>query len=632
MKEKMEQVDHVEKIVWYDDFMDISVPMELMPDKVRNIFLSEDGNATLMIAVFDVTMSSDEAMNAITELRKIATEQTFISGMTAIVEDTKELSDSEAPVYVLLAVVLCTIILMLTMDSFLAPIFFLLSIGMAVVYNLGSNFIFGEVSYVTKALAAVLQLGVTLDYSIFLWHSYEEQKSLRVKEGMTAADLTPGEKREAMAASINATLTSVVGSSVTTMAGFIALCFMSFTLGMDLGLVMAKGVLFGVISCVTILPSMILIFDKLIEKTHHRALLPNFKKIPAFVQKFYPLMLVIFAIVWIPAIKGYFNTDVYYNLDSTLPDDLPSVTANTKLSDEFNMNSTHMILVPDTMESKKVAELSEELKQIDGVKSVLGVDAIVGSEIPRELIPQKVLDIFDEGGWQMILVMSEYKTASDEVNDQCDQISTLIKSYDSSSMLVGEAACTKDLIEITNHDFNVVNWVSIGVIAVIILLVFRSLSLPVILVAAIEFAIFINMGIPYYTHTTLPFIASIVIGTIQLGSTVDYAILMTTRYKTERYSGKPRKEAVYIAHATSIPSVLVSAFSFFAATFGVGMYSQIDMISSLCTLMARGALISMVTVIFILPALLYACDWVIIHTSLGFRPKKLKAVSRSQMA
>jgi len=472
MKEKMEQVDHVEKIVWYDDFMDISVPMELMPDKVRNIFLSEDGNATLMIAVFDVTMSSDEAMNAITELRKIATEQTFISGMTAIVEDTKELSDSEAPVYVLLAVVLCTIILMLTMDSFLAPIFFLLSIGMAVVYNLGSNFIFGEVSYVTKALAAVLQLGVTLDYSIFLWHSYEEQKSLRVKEGMTAADLTPGEKREAMAASINATLTSVVGSSVTTMAGFIALCFMSFTLGMDLGLVMAKGVLFGVISCVTILPSMILIFDKLIEKTHHRALLPNFKKIPAFVQKFYPLMLVIFAIVWIPAIKGYFNTDVYYNLDSTLPDDLPSVTANTKLSDEFNMNSTHMILVPDTMESKKVAELSEELKQIDGVKSVLGVDAIVGSEIPRELIPQKVLDIFDEGGWQMILVMSEYKTASDEVNDQCDQISTLIKSYDSSSMLVGEAACTKDLIEITNHDFNVVNWVSIGVIAVIILLVF----------------------------------------------------------------------------------------------------------------------------------------------------------------
>ena len=599
MKEKMSEVPHIDKIVWYDSIADISIPAELFPDRIRRIFLSEDGNATMMVAVFDVTMSSDEAMEAVRALRKIANEQTFISGMTAVVEDTRELSDREAPVYVLIAVILCTIVLMLTMDSFLAPLFFLLSIGFAVIYNLGTNIVFGQVSYVTKALAAVLQLGVTLDYSIFLWHSYEEQKTLLAQSRPDECDKDM--KQEAMAAAISATLSSVVGSSVTTMAGFLALCFMSFTLGKDLGLVMAKGVLFGVVGCVTVLPSMLLIFDRAIERTHHRALLPQFKKIPRFVQRCYPLLLIAFALIWIPAVKGYFNTQVYYNLDSTLPESLPSVTANRKLSEDFGMNTTQMILVPSDMDPEAVSELCGELK--------------------------KIVMVFEKGGWQMLLMMSEYKTASPEVNRQCSEITQVISRYDSRCMLVGEAACTKDLIEITNHDFNTVNWVSIGVIAVIILFVFRSVSLPVILVAAIEFAIFINMGIPYYTGTTLPFIASIVIGTIQLGSTVDYAILMTTRYRTERESGKDRKESIYIAHSTSIASILVSAFSFFAATFGVGLYSEIDMISSLCTLMARGALISMVTVIFILPALLYAFDRVILYTSLGFRPKKQTDIS-----
>ena len=625
MKEKMSEVPHVDKIVWYDSIADISIPAELFPDRIRRIFLSEDGNATMMVAVFDVTMSSDEAMEAVRALRKIANEQTFISGMTAVVEDTRELSDREAPVYVLIAVILCTIVLMLTMDSFLAPLFFLLSIGFAVIYNLGTNIVFGQVSYVTKALAAVLQLGVTLDYSIFLWHSYEEQKTLLAQSRPDECDKDM--KQEAMAAAISATLSSVVGSSVTTMAGFLALCFMSFTLGKDLGLVMAKGVLFGVVGCVTVLPSMLLIFDRAIERTHHRALLPQFKKIPRFVQRFYPLLLIAFALIWIPAVKGYFNTQVYYNLDSTLPKSLPSVTANRKLSEDFGMNTTQMILVPSDMDPEAVSELCGELKKIDGIKSVLGIDALIGSEIPRELLPGEILQVFEKGGWQMLLMMSEYKTASPEVNRQCSEITQVISRYDSRCMLVGEAACTKDLIEITNHDFNTVNWVSIGVIAVIILFVFRSVSLPVILVAAIEFAIFINMGIPYYTGTTLPFIASIVIGTIQLGSTVDYAILMTTRYRTERASGKNRKESICIAHSTSIASILVSAFSFFAATFGVGLYSEIDMISSLCTLMARGALISMVTVIFILPALLYAFDRVILYTSLGFRPKKQTDIS-----
>ena len=562
LKAQMEEVDHVKSIIWYDTFADISIPVDLLPDKVKNAFLKDD--CTVMAIIFDTTMSADETMDAIKELRKLADKQCFISGMTAVVTDTKDLSEAEAPIYVALAVLLCAIVLALTMDSFLIPVLFLLSIGMAIVYNLGTNIFMGQISYITKALAAVLQLGVTLDYSLFLWHSYEEQK-----------ERFPEDKKKAMARAITYTLTSVVGSSITTIAGFIALCFMSFTLGLDLGIVMAKGVVFGVVGCVTILPSMILVFDRAIEKTRHRPLLGNFKQIPRFVQKFYPLILVVFTVIWIPAIKGYNNTEVYYNLDTTLPEDLPSIQANNKLD-------------------------------------------------PRELIPKKALEMLENENYELMLVTNEYKVATDEVNAECEALNNILKKYDPNGMLVGEAPCTKDLIEITNHDFNTVTSVSVGIILVIILLVFRSLSLPVILVAVIEFAIYINMGIPYYAGTSIPFIASIVIGTIQLGSTVDYAILMTSRYKAERHAGKSRKEAIEIAHSASIPSILVSAFSFFAATFGVGLYSEIDMISSLCTLLARGALISMVVVIFVLPSMFLLLDRVIIYTSRGFRPKKNK--------
>ena len=619
LRQEVEQVPHVDSAIWYDSIADISVPKEFLPQKLQDVFIN--GDSTVIAVFFDTSSSADETIEAIEKIRDIAGEHCYVSGISALVADLKNLCEREEPIYVGMAVLCAFGAMMLLTDSWLVPLVFLAGIGITILYNLGTNVVFGEISYITKALAAVLQLAVTMDYSIFLWHSYEEQKTLRA-DGVPAEQMSLQQKEDAMACAINATLASVVGSSVTTMAGFLALCFMSFTLGLDLGLVMAKGVLFGVVSCVTILPAMILTFDRAIGKTRHRALLPSFRKIPRFVQRFYPLLLIIFALLWIPAVKGYFHTEVYYNLDSTLPETLPSIRANRKLSDSFHMNTTHMVLVPLDLETEKVAELSEELKQIDGIRAVIGIDALVGSEIPRELIPDQIRTMFEKGNWQMLLLMSRYRTASEEVNRQCDEISRVIRRCDSRCMLVGEAACTKDLIEITNRDFNTVNWVSIGVIAAIILLVFRSLSLPVILVAAIESAIFINMGIPYYTNTTLPFIASIVIGTIQLGSTVDYAILMTTRYRTERASGKDRKESVLIAHASSISSILVSAFSFFAATFGVGLYSEIDMISSLCTLMARGALISMVTVIFILPALLYAFDRVIIYTSAGFRPRR----------
>ena len=611
LKAQMEKVEHVKSIVWYDTFADISVPADLLPDKIKKAFLKDD--CTVMAVIFDTTMSADETMDAIKELRKLADKQCFISGMTAVVTDTKDLSEAEAPIYVALAVLLCAIVLALTMDSFLIPVFFLLSIGMAIVYNLGTNIFMGQISYITKALAAVLQLGVTLDYSIFLWHSYEEQE-----------ERYPEDKKKAMARAITYTLTSVVGSSITTIAGFIALCFMSFTLGLDLGIVMAKGVVFGVIGCVTILPSMILVFDRAIEKTRHRPLLGNFKRIPHFVQKFYPLILVLFAVIWIPAIKGYDNTEVYYNLDTTLPEDLPSIQANSKLEKEFQMNATHMLLVDSELDAKTIEKMVSEMKEVDGVKTVVGIDAMLGPEIPRELIPKKALEMLENENYELMLVTNEYKVATDEVNAECEALNNILKKYDPNGMLVGEAPCTKDLIEITNHDFNTVTSVSVGIILVIILLVFRSLSLPVVLVAVIEFAIYINMGIPYYTGTPLPFIASIVIGTIQLGSTVDYAILMTSRYKAERQAGKSRKEAIEIAHSASIPSILVSAFSFFAATFGVGLYSEIDMISSLCTLLARGALISMVVVVFVLPSVFLLLDRVIIYTSMGFRPKKNK--------
>ncbi|MSS15823.1 MMPL family transporter [Lachnospiraceae bacterium Oil+RF-744-WCA-WT-11] len=613
MKKKMEKVDHVEKVLWYDDFADISIPVEVLPDKIKDAFYREDKNETLLMVVLKTGTSSDESGDAIEALRKIAKKQCFISGMTAGLIDTKALADKEAPVYVILAVILCLIVLQLTMDSFMAPLLFLVSIGMAVLYNMGTNWIFGKISYVTKALAAVLQLGVTLDYSIFLWHSYIEQR-----------DRHPDDPKHAMATAIKATLSSVIGSSITTVAGFLAMCFMTYRLGINLGLVMAKGVLFGVATVVTVLPALILVLDKPLQKTRHKAIIPNFKWIPDWVQKYYPILLVVFGLIWLPAAYGQSHTNVYYDLARTLPKSLPSVQANTKLEDDFDMSTTEMVLAPQSVSRKDMEQMEKKIRDLDGVTAVLGIDNIVGSQLPEEMIPTELWDTFNSKNWRMFIIMSNYKLASDEVNQQCDQIQKIIKGYDKNCMLVGEAPCTKDLIETTNTDFTVVNWTSIAMVAVIIFFVLQSVSLPVILVAAIEFAIFINMSIPFFMHQTLPFIASIVIGTIQLGSTVDYAILMTTRYKFERSTGKSRKESVYIAHRTSINSILVSALSFFGATFGVSLYSKIDMISSLCTLLARGALISMVTVVFILPALLYACDGLIVHTSLGFLPKKGK--------
>lgn len=606
LKEQMEQVEHVDSVIWYDSIMDISIPDEILPENIRDAYRNED--CTMMAILFETTMSSDETMDAITEIRKLTDKQCFISGMSAVVTDTKDLCDKEVPIYVTIAVVLSLLVLSLTMDSFLIPIFFLLSIGMAIVYNLGTNVFKGEISYITQALTAVLQLGVTMDYSIFLWHSYQEEKKQNGKD-----------KEEAMADAIAATFSSVIGSSITTVAGFVALCFMTFTLGLDLGIVMAKGVVIGVICCVTVLPSMILIFDKAIEKTCHKPLLPSFQKVSRFIVDKYWIFLILFVILLVPAVYGYTHTDVYYNLDSSLPEDLPSIQANTKLEEEFNMNSTHMILIDSGLKEKDINRMITEIEKVDGVKTVLGLESVVGPMIPQSMIPEELKSKLDNGEWKLMLVMSEYKVASDEVNEQCDAINKIIDTYDEKGMLIGEAPCTKDLIEITDKDFNTVSIVSIGVILLIILFVFKSVSLPIILVCVIEFAIFINMGIPAYTNTVLPFIASIVIGTIQLGSTVDYAILMTTRYKRERSNGCEKKEAVTIALSTSMTSIIVSALSFFAATFGVGCYSEIDMISSLCTLMARGALISMVVVILVLPAALMLFDKLIIHTTIGFK-------------
>ena len=605
LKEEIEQVAHVEKVIWYDSVMDISVPMEMMPDAVYEAFNS--GDATMMAIIFGETTSADGTMEAIEEIRKVADKNCFLSGMSAVVTDTKNLSEREAPIYVCIAVLLSCLVLSLTMDSFLIPFLFLLSIGMAIVYNLGSNVFMGEISYITKALSAVLQLGVTMDYSIFLWHSYQENKR-KVPD-----------RKEAMAKAIGETITSVVSSSMTTVAGFIALCFMSFTLGMDLGIVMAKGVVFGVIACVTVLPSLILVCDKALIKTKHKALLPDMKGIGCFVTKHYRVFIVLFIATLFPAIFGYKNTAVYYNLDETLPKDLPSIMANEMLNENFDMNATHMLLLSADLPTKDVKHMADEMKQVEGVNWVLGLNSIKGDAIPDELIPGELKSSLVSDNWQLLLIGSQYKVASGEVNSQCEKLSAICKSYDSKGMLVGEAPCTKDLIEITDKDFNTVSVVSIGVIFIIILLVFKSVSLPMILVAVIETAIFVNMGIPYYTGTQIPFIASVVIGTIQLGATVDYAILMTTRYRKERYGGMEKREAVTVA---CVKSIVVSALSFFAATFGVGLYSNIDMISSLCTLMARGALISMVSVIFILPSMFMVFDKIIIRS--GVRNKKRK--------
>ena len=608
LKEKIEQVDHVKKVLWYDSFLSTKIPMEILPAEIYDAF--NEGDATMMFVLFDESTSGDGTMAAVEEIRRIADKDVFLAGMTGVLVDTRDLSDAEAPIYVIIAVILATVVLMLSMDSFIIPFLFLASIGLAIMYNLGTNFFLGSISYVTKALAAVLQLGVTMDYSIFLWHSY-------------LAELESGKGRErAMADAIDETFSSVIGSSVTTIAGFIALCFMSFTLGLDLGLVMAKGVLFGVISCVTILPSMILVFDRVLMKTRHKPLLPDLRGIGRFVTGHYRAFALLFVLLLIPAVYGYTHTSVYYNLDSTLPRDLPSIVANQKQSEDFNTGATDMILIGSDVSERDIKIMAGELKKIDGVNYVLGLNSLKGGAIPEELIPDRLKEALESENWQLLILGSSYQIASNEVNDQCDRIESLIKEFDPDAMLIGEAPCTRDLIHVTARDFATVSSVSIGVIFAIILLVFRSISLPFILVLTIEFGIFINMGIPAYTGTVIPFIASIVIGTIQLGSTVDYAILLTTRYRRERLSGTEKQEAVAAALDASAKSILVSAMAFFAATFGVGLYSNIDMISSLCTLMARGALISMGCVIFALPSFLMIFDKAVMATSLGSRKKK----------
>lgn len=612
LKEKVEKVDGVENVLWYDSLADISVPQSVLPSKLYDEYNTEDG--TMMAVFFKDGTSSDETMKAITEIRKITGEQCFLSGMSAIVEDTKELAEKETPLYVLIAVALSALVLAITMESIFVPVLFLLSIGIAIVYNLGTNVFFGEISYITKALAAVLQLGVTMDYSIFLMHSYQEQQ-VRYN----------GDKERAMAHAISQTFSSVIGSSVTTVAGFIALCFMSFTLGKDIGIVMAKGVIFGVLVCVTVLPSMILCCDKLIEKTKHKPLLPDIGRISDKVTKRYVIYVVAFVILLFPAIYGNNHTGVYYNLDESLPKDLPSVIANTKLKEDYNMNTTHMILVDSSVAGSDVKKMSQEIEKVDGVKWVLGLDNLVGSGVPADMLPESVTGMLKNDKYQLLMVNSTYKVATDKVNKQIEQIDKIMDKYDKGAMLVGEGPLTKDLINITDTDFKRVSAVSIGIVFVIILLLFKSVTIPVILVGVIEFAIFVNMGIPFYTGTKLPFVASIVIGTIQLGATVDYAILMTTRYQRERIRGAGKFDAITTAHKFSAQSIIVSALSFFAATIGVGLYSNIDMISSLCILMARGALISMVVVVLILPSLFMVFDKIIVKTSKGFRPTGLKS-------
>lgn len=612
LKEKVEKVDGVANVLWYDSLADISVPQSMLPSKLYDEYNTEDG--TMMAVFFKDGTSSDETMKAVTEIRKVTGKECFLSGMSAIVEDTKELAEKETPLYVLIAVALSALVLAITMESIFVPVLFLLSIGIAIVYNLGTNVFFGEISYITKALAAVLQLGVTMDYSIFLMHSYQEQQ-VRYN----------GDKERAMAHAISQTFSSVIGSSVTTVAGFIALCFMSFTLGKDIGIVMAKGVIFGVLVCVTVLPSMILCCDKLIEKTKHKPLMPDIGRISDKVTKRYVIYVVAFVILLFPAIYGNNHTGVYYNLDESLPKDLPSVIANTKLKEDYNMNTTHMILVDSSVAGSDVKKMSQEIEKVDGVKWVLGLDNLVGSGVPADMLPESVTSMLKNDKYQLLMVNSTYKVATDKVNKQIEEIDKILDKYDEGAMLVGEGPLTKDLINITDTDFKRVSAVSIGIVFVIILLLFKSVTIPVILVGVIEFAIFVNMGIPFYTGTKLPFVASIVIGTIQLGATVDYAILMTTRYQRERSRGAGKFDAITTAHKFSAQSIIVSALSFFAATIGVGLYSNIDMISSLCILMARGALISMVVVVLILPSLFMVFDKIIIKTSKGFRPSDLKS-------
>ena len=611
LRERIEEVDHVATVLWYDSFMDLSVPMEILPDEYYDIFNS--GNATMMAVFFETSTSADETLDAAAQIKELAGEQCFVSGMTAMVADLKELCEREEVIYVVLAVVLSSVVMTAFLDSLALPVIFLISIGMAILLNMGTNIFFGEISFLTQALAAVLQLAVTMDYSIFLWHSYVEQQ-----------ERFEGDKKRAMAHAIKATITSVVGSSITTVAGFIALCFMSYTLGLDLGLVMAKGVVFGVLGCVTILPSMILVLDRFIEKTRHRPLMPDFGKIVRFVVKRYPVFLILFVLVLPVSYYGYNKAggEVYYNLGGSLPEYMGYVQATNKLEDEFSAGATHMVLLDKNVSAKDVKNMVAEMKEVEGVEFALGMDSVIGSRIPDEMIPDKAREELESENWKLLLIQSKYSTATDEVNMQIAKLQEIMKKYDETGMLIGEAPCTKDLIEITDRDFQVVNTISIIAIFVIIAAVLKSISLPVILVAVIEFAIFINLGIPHFTGTSLPFIAPICISTIQLGATVDYAILMTTRYKRERFMGQDRVGAISTALETSLPSVIVSALGFFAATLGVAVYSDVDMIRSLCALMARGAIVSLLAVAFILPAMFLVFDRLICATSAGFRPKK----------
>ncbi len=616
LKSKIEKVDHVETVVWYDSIADISVPMEMLPEKVYKAFNTD--HSTMMAVFFDSATSADITMDAIREIRSIAGEQCFVSGMSALVTDLKDLCESEEPIYVAIAVLLATAAMLLFLDSWIAPFIFLLSIGMMILLNLGSNFFLGEISYITKALSAVLQLAVTMDYSIFLWHSYNEQ--LKLHE----------DHKEAMAVAVHNTFTSVLGSSITTIAGFIALCFMSFTMGRDLGIVMAKGVLLGVIGCVTVLPALILLFDKPLQKTKHRALIPDMGKFSKGVTKVFPIFLVIFALIAAPAYYGYSktNNEVYYDLGKCLPDDIGYVIANSKLQEDFDVASTHMLLVNSSLSPKTIRAMTKEMEKVDGVKYVLGLESVIGSRVPEEILPDSVKSVLKSDKWELILISSKYRVTSDEVNNQVGELNTILKKYDSSGLLIGEAPCMKDMIETTDHDFRVVTLISILAIFIIIAFVEKSISLPFILISVIEMAIFINLGLPHYFGQNLPFIAPICISTIQLGATVDYAILMTTRYKKERIDGADKCTSIITALKTSIPSIIVSGMGLFAATFGVALYSKLDIVSSLCMLLARGAVISMIMVVLVLPALFMLCDKLICKTTLGMmhiNTKKTKA-------
>lgn len=603
LEKQLESIDHVKDVLWYDDAVDISVPTEMIPEDLRKAFFN--GKATMMIALFDDTTSADDTMDAITQIRKVVGKNVYASGMSGVVTDIKNLALQEMPIYVVIAGLLSLVVLFLTMTSFVTPLIFLLNIGMAIVFNLGSNIFLGEISYITQALAAVLQLAVTMDYSIFLLESYEANK-----------ERYEGDKKRAMAHAISNTFTSITASSITTVAGFVALCFMTFKLGANIGIVMSKGVVIGVLTCVTVLPAMILTCDKAIEKTTHRSLIPSLDKLSHGIVKGRYVAVLLFMIVLVPAIHGNNNYKIYYNIDQSLPKNIPSNEANEKLKKEFNMSNMHMILLKDGLSAKEKSAMSKEIEKVDGVKWVIGLNSLVGSNVPESMIPNNIKKMLKTDNYELEFVSSDYSSATDEVNSQLAKIDKIVKKYQNDGMVIGEAPMMKDLQDVTDVDLKTVNNISILAIFVIILITFKSISIPVILISVIEFAIACNMAVPFYTNTSLPFVASIVIGTIQLGATVDYAILMTSRYHKERTErGQSKKDAIRIAHETSIKSILTSGLCFFAATFGVSVYSQVDMIGSICTLLSRGAIISMIVVICVLPAMLWIFDGVIKRTS-----------------